>query len=338
MRRRYTGAHHLAAAAAVLVSAYNETAIARRLGDPGITMTDSMAFRTLEDSLTARHHFRYSQGKSILLFQRVSASLICVFTQALLCNISEAIRMIRGVLLSRQGDEHVVNLCDSAGKSDLAFGLGHLLNIEIWPRIRSGHLTLWAATGDLSAYEHTREAIQGRVNWGRIDECWRDRMWVLASIASGHVDPGLILDNLVYHEKHPAAIGFRELGKAVRSDYLLRYGMDMELRRPVMRHTARREHRNKLGRLVLHARGGVVREKHLSDQEEVFWFLTVVQNAIVLWNALGLEQAIDDVRRQGGEIPEDDLAHVLPLMVEHINFVGRFALDMNRRPPFRLVA
>ncbi|MBI2568951.1 MAG: Tn3 family transposase [Candidatus Schekmanbacteria bacterium] len=91
-------------------------------------------------------------------------------------------------------------------------------------------------------------------------------------------------------------------------------------------------------RLVLHARGGVVRDKHLSDQEEVFWFLTVVQNAIVLWNVLGLEQAIDDVRRQGGEIPEDDLAHVLPLMVEHINFVGRFALDMNRRPPFRLVA
>ncbi len=339
MRRRYTGTEQLSAASAALVQAYRSTAVAQRLGDPGITMTDSMALSTLKDSATARHHFRYAQGKSILLFQHVSSSLICLFTQALLCNMSEAVHMLRGILLSRErSSDKVVNLSDSAGKSDLAFGLGHLLNIELWPRIRSGRLRLWSPTSDLERYPNIRPAMAGRINWARIDECWPDMMWVLASIASGQVDPGLVAEKLLYQSRHPATVGLQEVGKAVRSIYVIRYGLEMELRRLVVGHTARREHWNKFGRQVLHARGGVIREKALADQEEVFWFLTVVQNAIVLWNALALEQAIEKARMEGMTVAEEDLRHVLPTMVAHINFVGRFFLDLDRQPPFSLAA
>ncbi len=36
------------------------------------------------------------------------------------------------------------------------------------------------------------------------------------------------------------------------------------------------------------------------------------------------------------KIREQDLAHVLPTMIEHIHFVGRFNLNLRRRPPFKL--
>jgi hypothetical protein len=62
----------------------------------------------------------------------------------------------------------------------------------------------------------------------------------------------------------------------------------------------------------------------------VFWFLTVVQNAIVLWNAVSIEHIL----RSGLKvISENDLKHILPTMTEHINFVGRFDLDMNTNLP-----
>ena len=76
----------------------------------------------------------------------------------------------------------------------------------------------------------------------------------------------------------------------------------------------------------------------LPGHEEVFWFLTVVQNAIVLWNALALEKAIAAARRDGLDVRDEDLAHVIPTMIGHINFVGRFALDPRRRPPFKFSA
>ncbi len=81
---------------------------------------------------------------------------------------------------------------------------------------------------------------------------------------------------------------------------------------------------------------GLVREKDPEGQEEIFWFLTVVQNAIALWNALALDQAIPKARRDGILIQDENLKHILPTMIEHINFVGRFDIDINRRPPFRL--
>jgi TnpA family transposase len=43
---------------------------------------------------------------------------------------------------------------------------------------------------------------------------------------------------------------------------------------------------------VFHGFGGTVKQKGPEKQDEIFWFLTVVQNTIVLWNALALEQAI----------------------------------------------
>lgn len=44
--------------------------------------------------------------------------------------------MLDGLLKHQSGLEPVINICDNAGKSDLVFGLAHLLNIDLWARIR----------------------------------------------------------------------------------------------------------------------------------------------------------------------------------------------------------
>jgi len=64
----------------------------------------------------------------------------------------------------------------------------------------------------------------------------------------------------------------------------------------------------------------------------VFWFLTVIQNAIVLWNALSLESQIP----KDHSFSKADLKRILPTMTGHINFIGQFNLDFNRKPPFEL--
>lgn len=55
-------------------------------------------------------------------------------------------------------------------------------------------------------------------------------------------------------------------------------------------------------------------------------------NAIVLWNALSLEEILYET----DDISSADLNRILPTMVRHINFVGRFDLDFTRKPPFEL--
>jgi TnpA family transposase len=168
MRRHYTGIKQLTEAASILVDAYTGTSLASHLGDPGIFMTDSMRFPTLQNSLNARHHFRYAAGKSILLYQHITSNCICFFTKALLCDVSEAIHMLDAIMKHRSGLEPIINICDNAGKSDLVFGLALLLNIEIWPRVRGRqNLKLWSAS-DAEVFTHINKAVSGTIKWERI--------------------------------------------------------------------------------------------------------------------------------------------------------------------------
>jgi TnpA family transposase len=216
MRRRYMATPRLMAAASTLAHAYQQTQVAERLGDINVLMTDSMQVRTLRESLIARQHHRYLSGKSTLLYQHVAASCICLFTQALLCNVSEAIHMLVGVLQCREGEEAIINICDSAGKSDLVFGLAGLVNIMLYPRVRSRHLKLWGI-GKEESYENIGHAVAGQIRWDRIDAGWQDMMWILASIAQGAGKPAVILERLAVQPMHPATRGFQELGKLSRS-------------------------------------------------------------------------------------------------------------------------
>ena len=104
------------------------------------------------------------------------------------------------------------------------------------------------------------------------------------------------------------------------------------MRRFVAPHTSRREHWNKFTGEVL-AFGDLIREKTLEDQEEVFWFLTVAQDAIVLWDALAIDHIL---RGRGKLISEADLKRILPTMTHHINFMGEIDVDLQRVPPFEL--
>jgi hypothetical protein len=172
-RRRYMATEHLMEAAAILAHSYQQTAMAERLGDVHVLLTDSTQVRTLKNSLIARQHHRYLSGKSTLLYQHITSSCVCLFTQALLCNVSEGIHMLVGAMECQTGNDPLINICDSAGKSNLVFGLSSLLNILLYPRVRSSHLKLWSA-GDGSSYENIARAIAGPIRFDRIDkgEIW----------------------------------------------------------------------------------------------------------------------------------------------------------------------
>ncbi len=330
-RRRYMPTQHLMEAASMLTQMYLQTPMAARLGNiTNVLMTDSMQVRTLKKSLIARQHHRYLSGKSTLLFQHITENFICLFTQALLCNVSEAIHMLAGTLECREGKKPIINISDMAGKSGLVLGLSRLMNIYPYVRIRSRNLKLWGVNKK-NSYQNISASIAGQIKTNRIDDGWQDIMWILASIEAGTAKPIIILNHLLSQPNHPAAKALEELGKIERSLYLLSYGTDLDLRRFVVRHTSHREHWNKFTRNV-QAFGDLIQEKTLEDQEEVFWFLTVVQNAIILWNALSLENIIPNFQM----VSEEDLKRVLPTMTGHINFIGQFDLDFDRRPPFNL--
>jgi TnpA family transposase len=119
-------------------------------------------------------------------------------------------------------------------------------------------------------------------------------------------------------------MALRELGKLERTLFLLEYIRDVELRRRIHIGLNKGEARNELARAVFFNRLGEPRDRTLENQQHRASGLNLVVAAIVLWNTVYLERAIQALRNQGQMIPEALLVHLSPLKWEHINLTGDY--------------
>lgn len=56
--------------------------------------------------------------------------------------------------------------------------------------------------------------------------------------------------------------------------------------------------------------------------------LGLVLNMIVLWNTVYMEAALEQLRRDGYPVQDEDVARLSPLLHEHINMLGRYSFSV----------
>jgi hypothetical protein len=106
---------------------------------------------------------------------------------------------------------------------------------------------------------------------------------------------------------------------------------NVELRCRVHAGLNKGEARNALARAVFFNRLGEMRDRSFENQRYRASGLTLVTAAIVLWNTVYLERAIQAIRDHGQPVDENLLQHVSPLGGEHINLTGDYVWRQDRR-------
>lgn len=79
---------------------------------------------------------------------------------------------------------------------------------------------------------------------------------------------------------------------------------------------------------VFYARQGVFRERDLESLVNKASCLSLIINAIVVWNTRYMMAALDHLRSTGYPILEQDLSYLTPLIWEHINMHGTYHFDL----------
>jgi hypothetical protein len=69
-------------------------------------------------------------------------------------------------------------------------------------------------------------------------------------------------------------------------------------------------------------------ERYREGQEDRLGALGLVVNMIVLWNTIYVEAALNQLRLEGHEVWEADVAKLSPLIHDHINVLGRYSFAM----------
>lgn len=84
---------------------------------------------------------------------------------------------------------------------------------------------------------------------------------------------------------------------------------------------------NSLARAIFFAKHGEFRERALQVQLQRASVLSILINAIIIWNTVYLSKAVEMLRSAHG-FNEELLKHISPLGWEHINFLGEYRFNM----------
>lgn len=121
------------------------------------------------------------------------------------------------------------------------------------------------------------------------------------------------------------------LGVSTRRCYLLNYIDDIDYRRRILTQLNRGEGRHRVARAICHGQRGEIRKRYRDGQEDQLGALGLVTNAVVLWNTIYMQSALDHLKQQCTVIRDDDQARLSPLVHGHINVLGHYSFILTEQ-------
>jgi TnpA family transposase len=268
---------------------------------------------------------RHGNEPGVSFYTHVSDQYGPFHTKVIAATAGEAPHVLDGLLYHQSGlqiDEHAV---DTGGVSDHCFGLLPFFGYRFAPRIRDLKdrrlhlppgmvvdplLTHWTDMKNLVDVDHAATH-------------WDELLRMATSIRSGTVTASAMLRKLsAYPRQNGLAVALREIGRLERSLYMLRWLLDLDLRRRAQAGLNKGEARNALARAIFFCQLGELRDRTFENQVYRASGLNLVVAAVILWNTRYLQLAADDLK-----VGSDMMKHVAPLGWEHLSLTGDYAWD-----------
>jgi TnpA family transposase len=243
--------------------------------------------------------------------------------------LRDSLYILDGLLEQQTSLRPVELMADTAGYSDIVFGLFWLLGYQFSPRLADlGEARFWRLD-PRADYGPLDGVARHRVDAERVAAHWEDLLRVAGSLQLGTVSASEFMRTLQAGGR-PSALGraIGELGRLAKTLHLLAYIDEEAYRRRILTQLNRGESRHSLARAVFHGQRGELRQRYREGQEDQLGALGLVVNVLVLWNTRYLGAALDRLRAEGATVTAEDVARLSPLGFEHINLHGRYTFAL----------
>ena len=277
-------------------------------------------------------NLRYGTEPGLTFYTHISDRYAPFHTKVIAATVRDATHVLDG-LLYHEADIHIEeHSTDTLGFTDHVFFLCHAHEFRFAPRIRDlGDRRLYVPDRR-GVYPALAPFIAEPIRVSHIRAQWSEVRRLVASIRNGHVPASLILRKLgSYPRQNGLAVALRELGRIERTLFMLDWLLDPELRRRVTAILNKGELRNTLARAVCLNRLGEIHDRTFESQRHRASGLNLVTAAIILWNTVYLEPAIQALRDSGRPIEDAWLPHIAPVHWNHINLTGDYSWRQNKR-------
>jgi len=313
-----------------VINAYNKFDLPSYWGTGKHVSADGTKWDLYEQNLLSEYHIRYGAYGGIGYYH-VSDTYIALFSHFIPCGVYEAVYILDG-LMSNQSDIQPDTLHgDTQAQSYPVFGLSYLLGIDLMPRIRNIHdLTLFRPDKRFR-YQHIEALFNGSIDFALIEMHLRDMLRVAISIKKGKITASTILRRLgTYSRQNKLYLAFKELGKVVRTIFLLRYIDEVELRKTIQSATNKSEEFNGFAKWLFFGGEGIIAENLRHEQRKIVKYNHLVANMVILHNVQQMTQTLKVLSEEEMDITKDLLGDISPYRMSHINRFGDYTVDLER--------
>ncbi|WP_042829013.1 Tn3 family transposase, partial [Xanthomonas citri] len=314
-----------------VINMYNKFELPGYWGSGKSASADGTKWSVYEQNLLSEYHIRYG-GYGGIGYYHVSDKYIALFSHFIPCGIHEAVYILDGMLTNRSDIQPDTVNGDTQAQSFPVFGLAHLLGINLMPRIRNIKDLVFSRPEPGRTYKNIQALFGDSIDWTLIETHVHDMLRVAISIKLGKITASTILRRLgTYSRKNKLYWVFRELGKAVRTLFLLRYIDDVEVRKTIHAATNKSEEFNGFVKSAFFGGEGIIAENVQHEQRKIVRYNQLVPNLVSLHNVEQMTRVLAQLRDEGSNISTEVLAGLSPYRTSHINRFGDYTLDLKRQ-------
>ena len=198
------------------------------------------------------------------------------------------------------------------------------------PRIRNWKDLRFYRSSKGIKYKHIDRLFTDTVYWKIIEDHWRDLMQVAISIQAGKIAAPVLLRKLSHEGRHNRLFAAaRELGRVLRTIYLLKWISSKEMRQEVSATTNKIESYHAFTKW-LNFGGDVITENDPGEQQKRLRYIDLVASAVILQNTVDMMRVLQGLQDEGEEGDIADVQYLSPYMTSCIKRFGNYHLDLKR--------
>jgi TnpA family transposase len=313
-----------------LVNYHSRLPLAAIWGGGTLSSSDGQRFPVAVKARNAVSIPRYfGYGRGLTYYTWTSDQYSQYGTKVVSSTIRDATYVLDEILDNETELTILEHTTDTAGYTDLVFGLFDLLGLQFSPRLADIAAKTLYCVDKKNRYKHINSLITGKINVDLILRHWDDLLRIAGSLKQGYVTASLLISKLQSpKQKNALTKALQEWGKLNETIFILKYLQKPEYQKKIRVQLNKGEALHALRRDLFIANEGKIRKRNHEDQLNQAACLNLVVNAITVWNTVYMQAALEQLKNEGYEINEDDIRHLSPARSEHINMYGRYYFNV----------
>jgi TnpA family transposase len=321
------------AALAEVVNAIAHLDTSQHWGQGTTSASDGQRFALPRQVLQQTYSPKFSDY-ALEFYSFVADNYAPFYTMPIECTDRDAAFVLDGLLYNENDLALEEHYTDTHGYTEINFAAFAFLGRRFCPRLKGlQHQRLYRldTQRDYGSLAPLVSRAQQTLNPQIIAEQW-DRMGQFyASLEQGHTTASVALKRLVgYNAKNRFYRANRDLGRVLKTEFLLQYLAEPGLRRRIRRGLLKVEQLHALARDLYYGRRGRINARELHEQMNSCSCLTLILACIIYWQAQEITRVVALAEERGHELDTALLEHISPIEWDNIVLYGEYMLDRKR--------